>query len=66
MRYLIVAKIGGLQSQGARGKAVVHLLQAPNNAGSGALRLSGRVNNMATIDPILQIHPWLNPHMEII
>jgi hypothetical protein len=35
-----VAKAGGLQSQGAKGAAVVNLLQALGNAGSGVLRLS--------------------------
>jgi hypothetical protein len=35
-----VAKVGGLQSQGAKGAAVVDLLQALGNAGSGVLRLS--------------------------
>ncbi len=35
----IVAKVGGLQSQGAKGAAVVHLLQVLGNTGSGALRL---------------------------
>ena len=49
----IVAKVGGLQSQGAKGEAVVNLLPTLGNAGSGALRLSRRVNNMAEIDPIL-------------
>jgi hypothetical protein len=49
----IVAKVGGLQSQGAKGEAVVNLLQALGNAGSGVFRLSRRVNNMAKIDPIL-------------
>jgi hypothetical protein len=37
-----VAKVGGIQSQGAKGAAVVNLLQALGNAGSGALRLSWR------------------------
>ena len=45
--YPNVAKAGGLQSQGAKGAAVVHLLQALGNAGSGVLRLSRRVDNMA-------------------
>jgi hypothetical protein len=35
-----VAKVGGLQSQGDKGAAVVDLLQALGNAGSGVLRLS--------------------------
>ncbi len=34
-----VAKAGGHQSQGAKGAAVVHRLQALGNAGSGVLRL---------------------------
>jgi len=45
--YPIVAKVGGLQSQGAKGAAVVNLLQALGNAGSGVLRLSRRVKKMA-------------------
>ena len=36
----IVAKVGGLQSQGAKGEAVVNLLPTLGNAGAGALRLS--------------------------
>ncbi len=36
----IVAKVRGLQSQGANGAAVVNLLQALDNAGSCVLRLS--------------------------
>ena len=43
-----VAKVGGLQSQGAKGEAVVNLLRTLGNAGSGVLRLSRRVNNMAS------------------
>jgi len=46
-----VAKVGGLQSQGAKGEAVVHLLRTLGNAGSGVLRLSRRVNNMAKLIP---------------
>jgi hypothetical protein len=42
-----VAKVGGLQSQGAKGAAVVNLLQALGNAGSGVLRLSRRVKKVA-------------------
>ncbi len=42
-----VEKAGGFQSQGAKGAAVVYLLQALGNAGSGVLRLSQRVNTMA-------------------
>jgi len=41
------AKAGGLQSQGAKGEAVVNLLRIFGNAGSGVLRLSRRVNYMA-------------------
>jgi hypothetical protein len=37
--YPNVAKAGELQSQDAEGTAVVHLLQALGNAGSGVLRL---------------------------
>jgi len=36
----IVAKVGGLQSQSAKGEAVVNLLRILGNAGSGVLRLS--------------------------
>jgi len=42
-----VAKVGGLQSQGAKGEAIVNLLRTLCNSGSGVLRLSRRVNNMA-------------------
>jgi hypothetical protein len=42
-----VTKVGRLQSRGAKGEAVVNLLQTLSNAGSGVLRLSQRVNNMA-------------------
>jgi hypothetical protein len=38
-----VAKAGGLQSQGAKGAAVVVLLQALGNAGYEVLRLSRKV-----------------------
>jgi hypothetical protein len=38
--YLNVAKVGGLQSQGAKGAAVVDLLQALGNAGYEVLQLS--------------------------
>ncbi len=34
------AKVGGLQSQGAEGEAVVNLLRTLGNTGSGVLRLS--------------------------
>jgi hypothetical protein len=44
---LNVAKVGGLQSQGAKVEAAVTLLRTLGNAGSGVLRLSRRVNNMA-------------------
>jgi len=46
-----VAKIGGLQSQGAKGKAVANLLRTLGHGGSGVLRLSRRVNNMASNRP---------------
>jgi hypothetical protein len=48
-RYLNpnVAKAGRLQSQGAKGAAVVKILQALGNAESEALRISGRVEKMA-------------------
>jgi hypothetical protein len=52
----IVAKAGGLQSQGAKGEAVGFLPRTLGNAGSGVLRLSRRVNNMAKIDPIHGMH----------
>jgi hypothetical protein len=42
-----VTKVGGLQSQGDKGAAVVDLLQALGNAGSGVLRLSLRVKKIA-------------------
>ena len=42
-----VAKVGGLQSRGVEGEAVVHLLRALDNEGSGVLRLSRRVKKMA-------------------
>ena len=38
--YPMVAKVGGLQSQGTEGEAVVMLLQTLGNKGSGTLRLS--------------------------
>jgi len=46
-----VAKVGGLQSQDAKGKAVINLLRTLGNAGSGVLRLSRRVNNIASNRP---------------
>jgi hypothetical protein len=48
-----VAKVGGLQSQGAKGAAVVDPLQTLGNAGSVVLRLSRRVKKMAKnrLDP---------------
>jgi len=46
--YPIVSKVGGLESQGARGEAVVNLLRTLGNEGSGILRLSRRVNNMTS------------------
>jgi hypothetical protein len=56
-----VAKVGGLQSQGAKSKAVVNLnlLRTLGNAGSGVLRLSRRVNNMASNRP----HPLNSPRV---
>jgi hypothetical protein len=45
--YPNVAKVGGLQSQGAKGAAVVNLLQSLGNAGSCVLRLSRRGKKMA-------------------
>jgi len=48
---LNVAKVGGLQSQGAKGEAVVNLLRTLGNAGSGVLGLSRRANNMASNRP---------------
>ncbi len=44
---LMLQKPEGLQSQGAKGATVVHLLQALGNAGSGVLRLSRRVDKIA-------------------
>jgi hypothetical protein len=41
-----VAKVGGLQSQGDKGAAVVDLLQALGNAGSGVIRISRRGKKM--------------------
>jgi hypothetical protein len=41
------AKVGGLQRQGAEGAAVVNLVQALGNDGSGALRLCRRVKKVA-------------------
>jgi hypothetical protein len=49
--YPIVAKVGGLQSQGAKGEAVVNLLRSLGNAGSGVFRLSRGLNNMALNRP---------------
>jgi hypothetical protein len=42
-----IAKVGGLQSQGVKGEAVVDLLQTLENAGSEVHRLSRRVNKVA-------------------
>jgi expansin (peptidoglycan-binding protein) len=61
--YPIVATAGGLQSQGAKGAAVVWLLQALGNAGSGVLRLSRRVKKMAYNRPHPIVHIWFVPHM---
>ena len=49
-----VAKAGGLQSQGAKGDAVVDLLRALGNAGSGVLRLSRRVKKMEKHERFLE------------
>jgi hypothetical protein len=54
------AKAGGLQSQGAKGEAVVALLRTLGNAGSEVLRLSRRVKKMKTNRSILRILRWLN------
>jgi len=43
--YPNVGKVGGLQSQGAKGDAVVNLLQTLANEGSGVLRLSRLVGS---------------------
>jgi hypothetical protein len=59
--YPIVAKAGGLQSQGAKGAAVVDLLQALGNVGSEVLRLSRRVKKMAYNGPFPQVHLWSIP-----
>ena len=45
-----VSKVGGLQSQGVKGEAVVTLPRSLYNAGSEVLRLSRRVNNMLMMD----------------
>jgi len=57
--YPIVAKVGELQSQGAKGEAVVNLLRTLGNEGSGVLRLSRRVNNMASNRPYTLNSPWV-------
>ena len=57
--YPIVAKVGGLQRQGAKGEAVVNLLRTLGNEGSGVLRLSQRVNNMASNRPLPLNSPWI-------
>ena len=57
--YPIVAKVGELQSQGAKGEVVVNLLRTLGNAGSGVLRLSRRVNNMASNRPHPLNSPWV-------
>ena len=58
-----VAKVGGLRSQGAEGAAVVHLLQALGNAGSGVLRLSRRGKKIAYNRPNPQVHLWFVPRI---
>jgi hypothetical protein len=57
-----VAKAGGLLSKGAKGAAVVDLLQALGNAGSEVLRLSSRVKKMALNRPDPQVHHWFIRH----
>jgi len=52
----IVAKAGGLQSQGAKGAAVDNILQALGNAGSEVLRLSRRGKKMVYNRPDPQVH----------
>jgi hypothetical protein len=59
--YPNVAKAGGLQSQGAKGEAVVVLLRTLGNAGSEVLRLSRRVKKMKTNRSVLRILHWLIP-----
>jgi hypothetical protein len=49
--YPNIARVGELQRQGAKGEAVVNLLQPLGNAGSGVLQLSLRVNNRANSTP---------------
>jgi len=46
----IVAKVGGLQSQGAKGEVVVNLLRTLGNAGSGVLRLSRLVGSSCRVE----------------
>jgi hypothetical protein len=45
--YPKVAKVGELQSRGVKGEAVIVILRTLDNKGSGVLRLSRRVKNMA-------------------
>jgi hypothetical protein len=52
--YPNVAKAGGLQSQGAKGAAVVVYCKTLGNAGYEVLRLSRRVKRWPIIDPILK------------
>jgi len=54
-----VAKVEGLQSQGAKDKAVVNLLRTLGNAGFGVIRLSIRVNNMGSN----RSHPLNSPRV---
>jgi hypothetical protein len=58
----IIAKVGGLQSRGAKGEGVVNLLRTLGNSGSGVLRLSRRVNNMASNRPYPLNSPWVGNH----
>jgi hypothetical protein len=56
-----VAKAGGIQSQGAKGEAVVGLLRTLGNVGSGALRLSRRVKKMEKYLTAPGTHRWCIP-----
>ena len=58
-----VAKVGGLQSQGGKGAAVVNLLQVLGNAGSDVLRLSRRGKKIAYNRPNPQVHRSFIPCM---
>jgi hypothetical protein len=47
------------------GEAVVRLLRTLGNTGSGVLRLSRRVTNMAIPTPASQIHVWLENQLNL-